>query len=118
MWAEGLLVYLYSDSEKNAILTIFLLLLHSLLLSPRRRLTLYAVTCDNAVFAVITVMAICLPLSKLCDKSQMKSNIWRGRSRRGEENCVCVCVCVKMEGVSAGCWREGESLLLKDRPGN
>lgn len=63
--------------------------------SPHRRLTLYAVTCDKpdgkAVFADIAVMTICLPLSKLCDKSQAKSNIWRGGSRRGEGNCVCVC---------------------------
>lgn len=73
----------------------FLLLLNSRLLSSHRGLTLYTVTCDKAVFAVITVMTVCLPLSKLCDKSQTKNNIWHGRSRRGEGNCMCVCVCVQ-----------------------
>lgn len=62
--------------------------LRTLLLSLRRLITLCAVTCNKpdgkAVFAVISVMTICLPLSKLCNKSQAKSNIWLGRSRRGE----------------------------------
>lgn len=130
LWAGALSVCLYSGSEKNAILLSFFfffpLPLTSApvpLRSPHRRLTLYAVTCDKpdrkAVFAVITVMTICLPLSKLCDKSQTKSNIWRGGSRRGEGNCVCVCflnVCVGGSLSAAG--GEGESLLLKDRPGN
>ena len=61
------------------------------LLSLHSWLTLFSVTCDKldgkAVFAVITVMTICLPLSKLCDKSERKSNTWCGRSQRGEGNC-------------------------------
>lgn len=60
----------------------------TLLLSLHRLITLCAVTCNKpdgkAVFAVISVMTICLPLSKLCNKSQTKSNIWLGRSQRGE----------------------------------
>lgn len=53
-------------------------------------------TCDKlgrkALFAVITALTICLPLSKLCDKSQTKSNIWCGGSQRGERSYACVCV--------------------------
>lgn len=77
-------------------------LLHSPLLSLHRRLTLYAVTCDKpdgkAVFAVMTVKTICIPLSKLRNKSQKKVT----------SGCVCVC---------GGGVTLTES-LLKDRPGN
>lgn len=86
-------------------------------------LTLYAVTCDEphggAVFAVITVMTICLLLSKLHDKSQTQSNIWRGGSQeKTSTESVCVFFFFLNTGVTLSCQGEGESLLLKDRPGN
>lgn len=88
VWTEGLLVCLCS--EKNAILSFFFPP------STLCRLTLHAVTCDKpdgkAVFAVMTVMTICLPLSKLRDKSQTKSNIWRGRESERRTRTVCAFV--------------------------
>lgn len=66
------------------------------------------VTCDKlgrkALFAVITAMTICLPLSKPCDKSPMKSNIWCGGSQRGERSYACVCVFCKWRGSLSAAW--------------
>lgn len=74
--------------------------------SSRFWLTL-CVTCHKlgrkALFAVITAMTIWLPLSKPCDKSQTKSNIWCGGSQRGERSCLCVFFC-KWRGSFSAAW--------------